>query len=186
MDAVSGISFLDDVSLVRKAQEGDRSAFGELCDRHYRLVFQSAWRRVGNRADAEDVAQDALIKMGQGLRNLRDAALFRGWLLRIVINAVTDLQRRRKSERIGVAAFVAEGDTVWFDEAEDTQDRDAGLWRAVRKLPDKQRESVLLVYADQMSHREAAEAMGCAEATVSWNLHEARKRLKTLLSEDAQ
>ncbi len=185
MDAVSGISFLDDASLVRKAQDGDRSAFGELCDRHYRLVFQSAWRRVGNRADAEDVAQDALIKMGQGLRNLRDAALFRGWLLRIVINAVTDLQRRRRSERIGVAAFVAEGDTVWFEE-EDSKDRDAALWKAVRRLPDKQRESVLLVYADEMSHREAAVAMGCAEATVSWNLHEARKRLKSLLSEDAQ
>ncbi len=186
MDAVSGISFLDDQSLVRKAQDGDRSAFGELCDRHYRLAFQCAWRRVGNRADAEDVAQDALIRMGQGLKTLRDAALFRGWLLRIVINAVTDLHRRRKSERLGVAAFVAEGDTVWFDESEDTQDRDAGLWRAVRLLPEKQREAVLLVYADQMNHREAAEALGCAEATVSWQLHEARKRLKTLLSEDAQ
>ncbi len=183
MDAVSGVSFLDDQSLVRKAQQGDHPAFGELCDRHYRLAFQCAWRRVGNRADAEDVAQDALIRMGQGLKNLRDAALFRGWLLRIVINAVTDLQRRRKAERLGVAAFVAEGDTVWFEE--DSHDRDAGLWRAVRQLPEKQREAVLLVYADQMNHREAAEAMGCAEATVSYHVHEARKRLKTLLSEDA-
>lgn len=184
MDAVSGLSFLDDAALVRQAQGGDRAAFAALCDRHYRLVFQSAWRRVGNRADAEDVAQDALIRMGQGLKNLREAALFRGWLMRIVINAVTDLYRRRKAERAGVAAFTAEGDTVWFEE-EDTADRDAALWKAVRRLPDKQREAVLLVYADEMSHRDAAEAMGCAEATVSYHVHEARKRLKTLLSEDA-
>jgi RNA polymerase sigma-70 factor, ECF subfamily len=168
MDAVSGLSFLDDASLVRQAQGGDRNAFGELCDRHYRLAFQSAWRRVGNRADAEDVAQDALVRMGQGLKSLREPALFRGWLMRIVINAVTDLHRRRKTERIGVSAFVAEGDTVWFDE--DTSDREA----------------VTLVYAEEMSHREAAEAMDCKEATVSWHIHEAKKRLKTLLSEDAK
>lgn len=185
MDAVSGLSFLDDAALVRQAQGGDRNAFAQLCDRHYRLVFQSAWRRVGNRADAEDVAQDALIRMGQGLRSLREAALFRGWLMRIVINAVTDLHRKRKAERTGVATFVAEGDTVWFEE-DDTQDRDAALWKAVRRLPEKQREAVLLVYADEMSHRDAAEAIGCAEATVSYHVHEARKRLKTLLSEDAQ
>jgi RNA polymerase sigma-70 factor, ECF subfamily len=111
MDAVSGLSFLDDAALVRQAQGGDRNAFGELCERHYRLAFQSAWRRVGNRTDAEDVAQDALVRMGQGLKNLRDPLLFRGWLMRIVINAVTDLHRRRKNERVGKAAFVAEGDT---------------------------------------------------------------------------
>ncbi len=109
--------------------------------------------------------------------------LFRGWLTRIVINAVTDLHRKRKVDRIGTAAFVAEGDTVWFDE--DTGDRDAALWRAVGQLPPQQREAVTLVYAEEMSHREAAEAMACKEATVSWHIHEAKKRLKTLLSEDA-
>jgi RNA polymerase sigma-70 factor, ECF subfamily len=186
MDAVNGLPFLDDASLVRKAQGGDRAAFGELCDRHYRLAFQCAWRRVGNRPDAEDLAQDALIKMGQGLKSLRDAALFRGWLVRIVINLVTDLQRRRKTERLGVAAFVAEGDVVWFDDSELQHQRDGGLWRVVQQLPEKQREAVVLVYADEMNHREAAEAMGCAEATVSYHVHAARKRLKELLKEDAQ
>lgn len=184
MDAVSGLSFLDDAALVRQAQGGDRNAFGELCERHYRLAFQSALRRVGNRTDAEDVARDALVRMGQGLKNLRDPLLFRGWLMRIVINAVTDLHRRRKNERIGTAAFVAEGDTVWFEE--DTSDRDAALWRAVGQLPPQQREAVTLVYAEEMNHREAAEAMACKEATVSWHIHEAKKRLKTLLSEDAK
>jgi RNA polymerase sigma-70 factor, ECF subfamily len=185
MDAINGFSFLDDASLVRKAQGGDRSAFGALCDRHYRLVFQCAWRRVGNRSDAEDVAQETFIKLGQGLRTLRDASVFRGWLLRIAINAVQDLHRRRRSERVGVAAFVSEGDVVWFDDHGDTQVRDDALWRAVGLLPDQQRNAVLLVYADGVSHREAAEAMGCAEATVSYHVHAARKRLKELLKEDA-
>ena len=186
MDAVSGLSLLDDASLVRRAQGGDRNAFGELCDRHYRLAFQSAWRRVGNRTDAEDIAQEALIRMGQGLKSLREAELFRGWLVRIVTNAAMDLFRKRKAEKAGVSAFTAEGDLVWFDDADDTADRDASLWAAVRQLPGKQREAVTLVFAQELNHREAAEAMGCAEATVSWHIHEAKKRLKILLTEGAR
>ena len=55
------------------------------------------------------------------------------------------------------------------------------LWAAVRKLPDKQRDAVLLVYGEGLSHASAADAMACAEATVSWHVHEAKKRLKVLM-----
>ena len=51
----------------------------------------------------------------------------------------------------------------------------------VRALPDQQRDAVLLVYAQDFSHGEAAALMGCSEKTVSWHLHEARKRLKNQL-----
>ncbi len=49
------------------------------------------------------------------------------------------------------------------------------------KLPDKQRDAVLLVYGEGLSHAAAADAMACAEATVSWHIHEAKKRLKALM-----
>ena len=58
------------------------------------------------------------------------------------------------------------------------EERTEALWRAVRGLPDKQRDAVLLVYGEGLTHAAAAEAMGCAEATVSWHVHEAKKRLK--------
>ena len=51
----------------------------------------------------------------------------------------------------------------------------------MRKLPDKQRDAVLLVYGEGLSHAAAADAMAIAEATVSWHIHEAKKRLKTLM-----
>jgi RNA polymerase sigma-70 factor (ECF subfamily) len=57
----------------------------------------------------------------------------------------------------------------------------ADLWRAVHRLPPQQRDAVLLVYGEDMSHAEAASVMGCQEKTVSWHLHEAKKRLKTSL-----
>ena len=55
------------------------------------------------------------------------------------------------------------------------------LWSAVRRLPEKQRDAVLLVYAEQLSHAEAAAIMGIREATVSFHVHEARKTLRVLL-----
>jgi RNA polymerase sigma-70 factor, ECF subfamily len=51
----------------------------------------------------------------------------------------------------------------------------------VRRLPPQQRDAVLLVYAEDLSHAEAATVMGCAERTVSWHLHAARKRLRARL-----
>jgi RNA polymerase sigma-70 factor, ECF subfamily len=183
MDAVSGLLILDDSSLVRRAQGGDRSAFSALVERHYGLAHSCAWRRVGNRADAEDIAQDVMAKLGSAIFSLKEPAALRGFLLRLTINAVTDFFRRRTREVRGVTAYFTDPSARdWEGEADG--DQDSALWAAVRKLPDQQRDAVLLVYADGASHREAAQALGCAEATVSYHVHAARKRLKILLTED--
>ena len=55
------------------------------------------------------------------------------------------------------------------------------LWAAVRLLPGKQREAVTLIYGEGLSHAAAADLMGCAEATVSWHVHEAKKRLRVAM-----
>jgi RNA polymerase sigma-70 factor (ECF subfamily) len=55
------------------------------------------------------------------------------------------------------------------------------LWAAVRQLPDKQRDAVTLVYGEGVSHAVAAQAMAISETTVSWHIHEAKKRLKVLM-----
>ena len=63
------------------------------------------------------------------------------------------------------------------------EDGDAteALWAAVRQLPGKQRDAVLLVYGEGLSHAAAADAMAISETTVSWHIHEAKKRLKVLM-----
>jgi RNA polymerase sigma-70 factor, ECF subfamily len=185
MDAVSGLLILDDANLVRRAQGGDRAAFGALVERHYALVHGCRHRRTGNRADAEDIAQDVMAKLGSAIFSLKEPAALRGFLLRLTINAVTDFFRRRSREARGNVAYFTDPSTQAL-EPEETDDQDSALWAAVRKLPDQQRDAVLLVYADGASHREAAQALGCAEATVSYHVHAARKRLKTLLTEDVR
>ena len=184
MDAVSGLLILDDASLARRAQGGDRGALAALVERHYPLVFSCAYRRAGNRTDAEDIAQEVMAKFGAAIRSLREPAALRGFLLRLTVNAVTDHFRKRSREARGAEAYLADPTVIAGDAGDESGD--AALWAAVRRLPEKQRDAVLLVYADGASHREAAEAMGCAEATVSFHVFEARKKLKILLKEDVQ
>jgi RNA polymerase sigma-70 factor, ECF subfamily len=186
MNLMSGDFRADEVSdehLVRAAQRGDRVSFADLVERHYLTVYSCAWRRLRNRADAEDVAQDVMAKFGQAIFALKEPGALRGFLLKLTVNTVTDLFRKTKRDMQNAADYLADPSMA---SSEQDEDQTTALWRAVSQLPDQQREAVTLVYGDGASHREAAEAMGCAEATISYHVHAARKRLKELLKEDAR
>ena len=170
-----------DLDLIADAQKGDRAAFGMLVERHYDFVYRVAWRWCGRKADAEDIAQEVCARLGRAIRDYRGGARFTSWLYALTMNAARDLRRKTaretaKTEAFGVHALIS-GEGV-LSESEDQAER---LWAAVRQLPDKQRDAVLLVYGEGLSHAAAADAMACAEATVSWHVHEAKKRLKALM-----
>ena len=116
MDAVSGLLILDDASLVRRAQGGDRAAFSALVERHYGLAHGCAYRRTGNRADAEDIAQDVMAKLGSAIFSLKEPAALRGFLLRLTINAVTDFFRKRSREARGNTAYFTDPSAQDFEE----------------------------------------------------------------------
>lgn len=173
---------LPDAELARNAAGGDRASFSALVERHYGFIFRLAFRLTGHRADAEDVAQEVCARLGGAIRSYRGGSAFTTWLYAIVLNAVRDLSRRSareaaRAEAWGVHALVA-GEAA----PEEPDDPAEALWEAVRGLPPKQREAVTLVYGEEMSHAEAADLMGCSEATVSWHIHEAKKRLKQMVS----
>jgi len=170
-----------DGDLARSAACGDREAFSALIERHYDFIFRLAWRLSGNRADAEDVAQDVCARLGRAIRTYRAGSAFTTWLYAIVVNAVRDMARRNARDTAKVQAWVSYAATSGAAEPEPQEPADV-LWAAVRELPPKQREAVTLVYGEEMSHADAAELMGCSETTVSWHIHEAKKRLKTIVS----
>lgn len=169
-----------DLDLIAGAQQGDAAAFGRLVERHYDFVYRVAWRWSGRKVDAEDIAQEVCARLGRAIRSYRGGGAFTTWLYAMTMNAARDLSRKTaretaKAEAFGVHALVErQGEPEPDDQAEK-------LWAAVRRLPDKQRDAVLLVYGEGVSHAAAADAMACAEATVSWHIHEAKKRLKTLM-----
>lgn len=178
--AISEDGSAPDGLLAARAQEGDRAAFAALMERHYGFVHRVAFRLTGRPDDAEDVAQEVCIRLARAVAGYRGNAAFTTWLYAIVLNAARDQMRRRtreraKTEAFGVHALVADAGAFAPDDPADA------LWAAVRSLPAKQREAVTLVYGEGLSHAEAAAAMGVAEPTVSWHVHEAKKRLRALV-----
>ena len=170
-----------DAELIGQAQQGDRAAFGTLVERHYDFVYRVAWRWCGKKPDAEDIAQEVCVRLGKSIRTYRGGGAFTTWLYALTLNAARDLMRKSKRETAKAEAFGVQALISGEAFAAEPEDQTEALWAAVRKLPDKQRDAVLLVYGEGLSHALAADAMACAEATVSWHIHEAKKRLKTLM-----
>lgn len=164
-----------------RAAAGDRAAFAALLEAHYDRVFRLAWRWSGARERAEDIAQDVCVKLATAIRAFRGDAAFSTWLYRIAYTTAAD--HIRANQR--VVPLAPSNVVMLLDSAGGTTPEDAvegqELWDAVRALPAQQRDAVLLVYGEDLSHRDAATIMGCSEKTVSWHLHEAKKRLKVKL-----
>jgi len=171
-----------DHGLIERAKDGDGEAFARLVEQHYAMIFRVAYKWCGNQADAEDVTQDVCVKLGHAIRGFKGTSAFSSWLYRVTLNAVRDFQRahKRRTQNIAAMAPVAETEYVPDMETEMTQGQ---LWTFVRQLPDKQRDAVMLIFGEDMNHRQAADVMECAESTVSWHIHEAKKRLKGLLQD---
>lgn len=167
-------------ALVARARNGDPEAFSELVETHYDGIYRTAWRWCGDRHDAEDIAQEVCVKLGQAIAGFDGRSAFSSWVYRITLNAVRDWQRAgaRRGRHADAYAEITPADQQAEQEEAATSRQ---LWSAVRRLPEKQRDAVLLVYAEQLSHAEAAAIMGIREATVSFHVHEARKTLRVLL-----
>lgn len=169
-----------DDTLIARAIGGDRRAFAQLVERHYDFIFRTACKWCGKVSDAEDVAQDVCVKLASVLKSFDGRSAFTSWLYRVTLNAVRDMQRARTRRGRNVDRYAEVAPDEYLPDQEDSAAAKE-LWDAVRRLPDQQRDAVLLIYAEGMSHAEAGVIMGCKEATVSWHVHEAKKTLRGLL-----
>jgi RNA polymerase sigma-70 factor (ECF subfamily) len=170
-----------DHELIYAAQAGDRRAFSALVERHYRFMFRVAWQWCGSRTDAEDIAQDAAIKLAQNIGAFRFEAAFTTWLYRLVVNAAKDhFKAKNRTDGREQPMF----EDVQYASAELSPEERLeckDVLKALSKLPDEMRETVMLVCWRGMSHKEAGEALDCAEGTISYRVHEARKKIAELL-----
>ena len=167
-------------ALVVRACSGDGAAFSALIQAQYDRIYRTAWRWCGDRHDAEDIAQEVCVKIGRSIAGFDGRSAFSSWVYRITLNAVRDWQRAG-SRRLRQADAFAEVSPTESNAEQEAAATTAELWAAVRSLPGKQRDAVLLVYAEDLSHAEAAAIMGIKEATVSFHVHEARTTLRGLL-----
>jgi RNA polymerase sigma-70 factor (ECF subfamily) len=165
--------------LLAACKRGDRRAFEELVRETHRRVYTLAYRLVGDRQEAEDVAQDAYMRMFKGLSGFREEAMFETWMYRVVTNCAMSSLRRRG--RFGDLASEEMLDVAVPDLAQEAAlDRDQ-LQRSLDELPEGQRVVVLLKDVYGLSCREIGQEIGIEEGAVKVRLHRARKRLRDSL-----
>jgi RNA polymerase sigma-70 factor (ECF subfamily) len=160
---------MSDKDLIARARDGDRVAFEALLREHYDAMFRVALRWSGNRHDAEDITQEACIKLARHIGSFRSESAFSSWLYRLVVNTGKDMVRRRPKP-------VADPEVSVAPSGED-QVHARQVLALVDALPANERLALVLVHGEGLRHRDAAAIMDCKESTVSWYIHEARKKL---------
>lgn len=175
-DRSPAVIFDPDRDLVDRAAGGDRHAFESLLRQHYDRIHRIAWRLTGSGSHAEDIAQDVCCTLVEKIGSFKGESKFTTWLTGIVVNACRDHRRRgltltRLRERLSVLAGLAP--------RPDGRDAYRRSWLAseLARLDPLLRDTVVLVVGEDLTHAEAARALGVAESTVSWRMHEARRQL---------
>ena len=166
-----------DAQLVMSAQSGNARSFELLFDRYYDMIHAFAYRVCLVETEADDIAQETFIRAARGLSGYRGNASFKNWLYRIAHNAVMDWVRqasRHRDKQAGLAGELASQSQVRAADYSEVQ-------AALRQLAPDLREAVALVFFEEMNHREAANAVGCAETTISWRIFRAKRALKNFL-----
>jgi RNA polymerase sigma factor (sigma-70 family) len=165
-----------DLELAVRAAVGDRDAFATLLRRHYDRMHRVAWRMTGSSTDADDIVQEVCCALVERIGSFKGEAKFTTWLIGIVMNACRDHHRRRRTFdrfRAGLAVLAR------LTSGPDGRDLYQKTWMAseLSRLDPSMRETIVLIDGEDMTHREAADALGVAESTVSWRMHEARRHL---------
>ena len=168
-----------DGTLARRAAAGDRDAFVVLLERHYDRIYRIGARVLGDADEAADLAQDVCISLPARLSSFRGQSRFSTWLYRVVVNAARDTLRRTDARRRGERSF-AEMESLLRAEDAGRACEASWLRRALGQLPEDMRLTVFLVLEEEMKHAEAGTVLGVSESTVSWRMHEVRKRLRAL------
>lgn len=173
----------DDELLFWSAQ-GDRRAFDEIVVRHGSFVLSVARRLVPNFRDAEDIAQDAMVRVWhQAGRFDPKRAQLRTWLYQIVVNLCIDSRRRKKTESLPENFDVVDPGAA-ADEILTNAERDVALAEAIRALPASQQAAMILVYEEGVSGAEAGRILGLSAKAVERLLARARTTLRERLLTD--
>jgi RNA polymerase sigma-70 factor (ECF subfamily) len=172
----------DDRELLRELRSGGRAAFERLLDRYERRIYNLALRMLGDPTEAEDAAQDTFVEVHRSLPSFRGDSRLDTWIHRIAVNVC--LQRRRKrslplSEMPEDLPSLLPGSDPF--QAAVREELRSIIGAAVDRLPDLQRDVVVLHGIQGLSYSEAAEVLGCPVGTVKSRLAAAFKRLRELL-----
>jgi RNA polymerase sigma-70 factor, ECF subfamily len=172
---------LSDDALVERIADGDRAAWREITRRHLGAIVGYAWHMLRDRAEAEDVAQETMVRLMRKAETWEPGgAKVKTWLFRVAINQCIDRQRARRTTSLELVAEQADDRIGGARIARDHALRRA-VGGAVAALPERQRQALALVHYQGFSQQEAADALEISVEAVESLLARARRTLKTRL-----
>lgn len=177
-----------DVELMLALKAGDEHAFTDLVDRHRDAVVNLTYRYLGNRTDAEDLAQEVFLKVYRARDRYEPAAKFTTWLYRVAANAcLNEVRDRKRRPTFGAAAFDAGEEPSLpasdraasspLEEAERSEMREH-VRAALSELPERQRMALLLNKFHGLGYEEMAEALAMTVPAVKSLLVRARENVR--------
>ena len=167
---------MDERNLAQRAAQGDREAFGELVRSHQVGVYNTAYRMLGERRDAEDAAQEAFLRAYRSIRSLDPSRPPGPWLRRITVNVCLNRLEGREALLLDPEAPLAAADPS--PEAQSIAKEHTGQIRqALAGLPPRYRAAIELRHFQELSYAEMAEALERPLSDVKSDLFRARKLL---------
>jgi RNA polymerase sigma-70 factor (ECF subfamily) len=167
-----------DAELLRRVQQGDVDALGDLFDIFGADLFTLARRMMGSTADAEDVVQDVFLGLPEALRKYEEQNQPRAWLLKVTARvALSRLRSRSRKREVGIEAAAAIADP-----ADRPLLSEVSLERALEELPETLRQVFLLKNADGFSHEEIAAFLNISVSASQVRLHRAVRQLRRRLT----
>jgi RNA polymerase sigma-70 factor (ECF subfamily) len=168
--------------LVQRAVNGDRDAFTQIYDLHFDRIYRYIYVKVHSQAEAEDLTQDVFIRAYEGINKYKWRDLpFTAWLFRIAHNRVIDYIRKVSKEKkasLDEAGAISSGDPVYITEQNFEIHQ---LKKALKNIPDAQREVATMRFISELSIAEVALALGKSEGTVKALQFNAIASLRKLL-----
>jgi len=181
-----------DAILIEDIREGDMEALATLVEKYKRMIYRVAIKITENHEDANDVVQEAFLKVNGSINKFRMDSSFETWLYRIVVNMSINLVKRRCRRRECVYTKDIDSDIApdvrYKAESKDNpavnvEKKELREWvtKAVDSLSIHHRTVVILHEFEGLTHSEIASILKCSEGTVRSRLHYARKHLRALL-----
>jgi len=182
---------ISDEDLVRQSRQGVESAFVELVGRYKDKIYNLAYRMLGNREEAEDVAQETFLHTFRALDSFRVEERFSPWIYKIASNLCLDRLRKYRyivtslDEPIGSGGDIPQQVADWSsspDKVYEVNELRADTQHAISGLPPKYKVVVVLRHLHDMSYDEIARVLNIPQGTVKTRLFRAREILRRRLS----
>ncbi len=170
-----------DESLMALVAEGDCAAFEQLVVRHQQAVWRTTYRMVGDVQAAEDLAQEAFLRIFRAADRYQATSTFRTYLYRVVVHLCVDYLRKGRPEPAADLSHLT-APTASADDQAETGERRHAVQQAIASLPPKQRSAVVLRYYESLSTREIAEVMETTAKAIERHLARGRAALEVRLA----